>query len=115
MKTPKDLQDKIQSNTDWMNKDENKYSPKRKTLIRENKNLKEMKMYLETSPTEEFLKSEKSRLARIIKGKEDGYDYWLRNVCPDHVETKKRKALFSKENNLSELKRHLKNVKFLLD
>jgi len=114
MKTIKQLQSQIETNNTWLSRSENFGIPKRKSVIRENSNLKELVKYLETKPNESFLVSEKQRLSKIIKSKESNYSYWLEHVCPDSVPLKKRKSLFNKENNLAELKRFLKNINFLL-
>lgn len=46
-------------------------------LKREIKLLKKVEMYLETSPSKTFVKSEIERLKRLVKIRQQGYGNWL--------------------------------------
>jgi len=59
------------------------------SISKKNEYLTNIIMYLETNPKEEFLKSEKARMLKIISAKESQYNYWSSNVCPDDVDVKK--------------------------
>ena len=71
-------------------------------------------MYLETNPKEEFLKSEKNRISKIISAKEIQYDYWSSNVCPDVIDVKKRRSIYNEELGLTSLKHQLKTISYIL-
>jgi hypothetical protein len=85
-----------------------------KLLAKKNKFLQEIIMYLETNPKLEFLQSERDRLSKLISSKEEQYDYWSRNICDKSLEVKKRKSTFDRELGITNLKRQLKTIKFIL-
>jgi hypothetical protein len=90
-------------------------TPKRryKTLETKLKLLRQIKMYLETNPSEEFIELEINRINTYISSKQSQFEYWKKNVCPQHVDTNKRKALFEREVGIPHLKKQLKTLKYL--
>lgn len=86
---------------------------KKKSLGRKNKELREVIMYLETNPNELFIKSEIVRVNKVIQAKLDGFDYWSKNICDKSVEVNKRKSMFSSQMGISNLKKQLKQLKFI--
>ncbi len=88
MKNIKEIKKEILENEKLMRLKKTTYR-KRISLSKRNKCLAEIIMYLETSPSEEFLRNQKSRMLKIISAKESQYGYWSSNVCPDRVGVKK--------------------------
>lgn len=113
MKNISELKQEILDNQKTM-KDEKTTNRKYNSLSKKNERIREIIMYLETSPREEYLKNEKTRMLKIIKSKESEYDYWSGNVCAKEIETKKRKAIFNRENGLTTLKRQIKTISYIL-
>jgi hypothetical protein len=83
-------------------------------LAKKNSELNTFLLYLETSPSEIFLKQEKDRLIKLIEAKEMNYAYWSATVCPDDVDVKKRRQLFNKEVGITKLKNQLQSITYLL-
>jgi hypothetical protein len=113
MKTVQEINVAISDNATLMKRDETR--PRTyKLLAKKNKFLQEIIMYLETNPKLEFLQSERDRLSKLISSKEEQYDYWSRNICDKSLEVKKRKSTFDRELGITNLKRQLKTIKFIL-
>jgi hypothetical protein len=88
---------------------------KKKTSIsKQNKFLREMMMYIETNPREDYLIKEREKLQNIIKSKEDQYIFWSANICDKKVDVNKRRALFNKEIGLIHTKKQIKTLNFIL-
>lgn len=75
---------------------------------REVKHLKVIRMYLEYSPSEDYLKSEVSRLQKFITITID------RNFDKLEKMSVKNKAKFNKDEGLTLARKQLKNIKFIL-
>jgi hypothetical protein len=86
-----------------------------KRISRETGQLRTIEKYLETNPSEEYLKKERARMERILKAKNDQYEYWLKHNKPFEVEPKDARSFFNKENGLNVLKRQLKMVNLILE
>lgn len=68
--------------------------------------------YLESHPTEEFLKKEQDRLAKRIVLLKAGFKDWLPDKQYDTE--KKQQIAYYKECKIPSLNNHLKTIKFLL-
>lgn len=75
---------------------------------------KNVLMYLETNPRIEFLQSEKARLEKIIEAKNSKYEYWIKNVVSHEVLEKDRRNLFNRETGITNCKRFLKSINYIL-
>ena len=84
------------------------------SISKKNEMLKFYISYLESNPSEEFLKQDKDKMLKIIKNKEADYAYWLEHVCPQDILPKKRRALFNKETGITELKKKIKTLNYIL-
>ncbi len=76
--------------------------------------LRSVLMYLETNPRIEFLQSEKARLEKIIEAKNAKYQYWIKNVVSHEVLEKDRRNLFNRETGITNCKRFLKTINYIL-
>lgn len=83
-------------------------------IIRKDKFLKEILMYLETNPKLEFLNKEKERLSTLIIAKESQFERWSKNICDKSLEVSKRKSTFDRELGIKNLKNQLKTINFIL-
>ena len=86
---------------------------KKKSLGKKNKELREIIMYLETNPSDVFVKSEIDRIYSIISNKLLNYDYWSKNICDKSVEVNKRKSMFNSQLGITNLRKQLKQLKFI--
>lgn len=84
------------------------------SIVKKDKFLNEILMYLETGPKLEFLLKEKERLSSIIAAKEEQFEYWSKNVCDKSLDVKKRKSTFDRELGIKTLKVQLKTINFIL-
>lgn len=75
--------------------------------------LKVVKMYLETSPSEEFCMVEQRRIERLIKSKQDQFDTWKLNH--KGLELKELKKLFKKEFSIDKLMSQAKALSFIIN
>lgn len=115
MKNLKEVQDKMNQNLEHASKNGFNINTKEgKKIARENKLLRSVLLFLEKNPNEDFLKSEKSRLQKIISEKEKGYEYWSANICDKSVEVHKRKSMFNKELGLTKMRAQIKHINFIL-
>jgi hypothetical protein len=86
-----------------------------KRAAKELKLLTSVRNFLETSPSEEFVKSEIKRLNQIIIGKNNTYEYWKINVAPKNLDKESQyTSLFKREMGLGKISRQLKMLKFIL-
>lgn len=76
--------------------------------------LKYIQRYLETSPSEVFLDSEKVRLCGLIKAKQARYNVWKADLAPKNVDPKKYKSIFNKEVGITMFNKQLKTINYLL-
>jgi flagellar motility protein MotE (MotC chaperone) len=86
-----------------------------KKLCNETEVLRTVLKYLETKPSEDYLKREKERLEAIVKAKNDQYEYWLKHNKPLEVDPKNARSYFNKESGVTVLSRQLKTIKIILD
>ena len=70
--------------------------------------------YLETNPNEDYLKSEKAKILNIINQKEANFNYWSEEVCSKDIPVAKRRALFNKEVGITDLKKRIKTLNYIL-
>ena len=113
MKKIEDLQKEISENIKLM-KSRKEMNHSYSSISKKNDVLKFYISYLESNPSEDFLKSDKERMLGIIKSKESNYNYWNKNVCPQDVPDKKRRSLFNKETGIAELKKRIKTINYIL-
>lgn len=76
--------------------------------------LKMCRLYLETNPSPEFLKSEVKRMEDIVSSKESQFKEW---TVPHELKSQsinKQKAAFFREVGVSDIKKRIKTVKYLL-
>ncbi len=95
-------------------KDKKTSIKKYKSISVKNQKIKELIMYLETAPKEDFLRSERIRMEGIVTAKESQYAHWSSNICPDSVEVKNRRSMFNTELGLVALKRQIKTLSYIL-
>lgn len=110
MKTFKDIQKEIEIASSGM------YHGA-KSLKRQNKKveeLKKLKYYLETNPSEESLRNQLEQIGKQIDGINKNYAVW-KNTAPKDVSPKKWGAIFDKETGVKDLKARQKTLKYLLD
>ncbi len=84
------------------------------SISKKNDVLKYFIAYLESNPSEEYLKAEKIKMQKIINNKESHFDYWSKNVCPQDVIITKRRSLFNKEAGITDLKKRIKTLNYIL-
>lgn len=106
MKEVKSIQTEIDSLLEEL-----KHAEKDKPLFKRLQFLKVCKMYLETNPSEDFIKKEKSRLSKRIQLLRDGYSgYKAKDPDP-----KKWKSEYNKATGLNQLNVQLRTINFLLN
>lgn len=86
-----------------------------KGVLKKIEALKTAKRYLETKPSETFLKSEYSRITEFIQSKQSQFERWKKDAAPKNVDPKKFPAMFAKEVGITLAKKQLKTVKYLID
>jgi hypothetical protein len=84
------------------------------SISKKNDVLKYFIAYLESNPSEEYLKAEKIKMQKIISTKESHFDYWSKNVCPQDVSITKRRSTFNKEVGITDLKKRIKTLNYIL-
>lgn len=84
------------------------------SISKKNDILKYFIAYLETNPSEEYLKAEKIKMQKIIATKESQFGYWSENVCSQDVSITKRRSLFNKEVGITDLKKRLRTLNYIL-
>ena len=75
---------------------------------------KSILLYLERNPTEEYLLKEKDRLQKIIASKTNMFHYWRKHIGFE-LEEKKQVSTFNKENNITYMRKQIKNINFILN
>lgn len=88
-----------------------KYKSRQKKLKIEYDFLNVCKLYLETEPTEEFIKKEKKRLENRLQLISEGYKHDERQTLKDQ---KKDRKDYDKLMGVSKIKSQLKAIYFLL-
>jgi hypothetical protein len=53
-------------------------------------------------------------MQKIISAKESQFIYWNENVCLQDVEINKRRSLFNKEVGITDLKKRIKTLNYIL-
>lgn len=73
-------------------------------------------LYLSTDPSETFIKREINRISNQIETAYASIESWLssQKIAVKKLPEEKRKRLFEKEAGIPKLRKHLKNLKFLL-
>lgn len=84
------------------------------SISKKNDILKYFIAYLESNPSEEYLKAEKIKMQKIINTKESQFDYWNKNVCSQDVSVTKRRSTFNKEVGITDLKKRIKTLNYIL-
>ena len=84
------------------------------SISKKNDILKYFIAYLELNPSEEYLKAEKIKMQKIINAKESKFDYWSENVCSQDVIEKKRRSVFNKEVGITDLKKRIRTLNYIL-
>jgi NAD-specific glutamate dehydrogenase len=80
-------------------------------IKKEVKRLKEVKLYLETAPREEFVKEEIERLSRRIEQINGGYKEWLKAMNKtDSIQAKKE---YREETGIAVLNRQIQTLRFI--
>jgi ribosomal protein L29 len=75
--------------------------------------LKQNILYLETTPSIEFLKSEKERLSKIIESKLSQFNEWAQNA-PEAKSAKNPMLVYKNQMGIPAFKRQLANINSLL-
>jgi hypothetical protein len=84
------------------------------SISKKNEILKFYIAYLESNPSEEYLKSERIKMQKIICTKESQFNYWNENVYLQDVAITKRRSLFNKEVGITDLKKRIKTLNYIL-
>lgn len=113
MKNTEDLKKEVADNIKLM-KQKKEAGLKYKSISKKNEELTSINRYLESNPKEDFLKTEKDKIQKIIDSKKSQFGYWTENVCPQDVHQGKRRALFNKEVGITDLNKRLKALNFIL-
>ena len=88
----------------------------RKRMVKNTETLLVLKRYLETKPKQEFVEKEKARIKKIIASKQSQFHDWKTNVLEDNtISIAKKNRLFCKETGITQLRKQLKNLNFLLN
>lgn len=113
MKNIQDLKKEVSENIKLM-KQKKELGRSYLSISKKNEQLKYFITYLETNPSEDYLKSERDKLQAIISTKSSQFDYWSKNVCSQEVLVTKRRNLFNKEVGITDLKKRLKTLNYIL-
>src|SRR5689334_12313787 len=70
--------------------------------------LKQVRLYLETNPTAEYLQREIARLETLISNLESKFDGWKISNPPDGVPVEKLKSFYNNEMGINHMKSQLK-------
>lgn len=77
--------------------------------------LRSIRNYLETEPTEEFVRSEAEKLELKLNTIEDAFEVWLSKRPEPYSKSEKQwKAEYNKEMGVKNLNNQLDNLKFIL-
>lgn len=77
--------------------------------------LKNLKLYIESNPSEGFIKSEIDRIEKSIERINDFENFKIWRLSQDHSDQKKLKTQYNKELGLPTLKAQLKTLNYLLN
>lgn len=84
------------------------------SITKKNDILKYFVAYLESNPSEEYLKATKIEMQKIINAKESQFDYWNEYVCSKDISVTKRRSTFNKEVGITDLKKRIKTLNYIL-
>ena len=59
-------------------------------------------------------RQEKVMSSLIVNTKESQFDYWSKNVCSQEVGITKRRSLFNKEVGITDLKKRIRTLNYIL-
>jgi ribosomal protein L29 len=110
MKTIKELKSQI---TDIINQ-VSTGAIKEKAAIREVSRLRQNIAFLETNPSEAFLKSEIERLENIIKDKSSQFNQWFQGASQLDRNRPRPSAYYYKIMGIDVMKKQVENIKLLL-
>ena len=112
MKTPEQVKKEIEELI-LQKKDAKTYRALKK-INNKIEDLKTIVLYLETNPSEEFIKSEKARLEKQVDAIEDNFQKWL-NSGSSRRHSEKPLKVYYKEMKLEEVTKRLKTINYLLE
>ncbi len=123
MKTLKQIDIMIQENVDVVKKsrEDNKTKkklPAEKKALAKIAFLNMIKMYLETAPSEDFIKTNLDIVNKAIKTREDSYTDWLKSGTtgvPFGTPESKMKTFYNTYSGLKELKKQKETLDFILN
>ncbi len=73
-----------------------------------------IKFYLESQPSENFLKSNLNEIKKRIASLSSGFGEWLKSVDKKDSDPKKLKTRFNTEMGLGKMKNQIKTLEFIL-
>jgi hypothetical protein len=76
--------------------------------------LRHVILFLETNPSEDYMRREAARLDKLITSLESQYETWTKNTPPD-APPNKFKSVFNKEMGLTLLRLQRKTAYFILN
>lgn len=128
MKTIEEVKNEIDGNMEYLERLHEKISKGVKTsrevkmhqrdfnrVIKENAILREILMYLQTNPKEEFIISEREKVQKVLASKNFQFTFWVRNCCPDDLPVNKRRSVYNKEQGITILQHQLKTLNLILN
>lgn len=113
MKKIEDLKIVVSENIKLM-KQNKEFNRSYTSLSKKNEILKHFIAYLESNPSEEYLKEEKAKMQKIINNKESQFEYWSEHVCLKDVSPTKIRSTFNKEVGITDLKKRIKTLNYIL-
>jgi hypothetical protein len=85
-----------------------------RSISKKNELLKYFISYLESNPSEDYLRAEKNKIQKIINAKDGQFEYWSENVCSQDINEIKRRTLFNKEVGITDLRKRIKTLNYIL-
>lgn len=89
--------------------------PDYKRAERRLKLLQPLLAYLETEPSEEYVRKKLERCRALLQKIEDGYEAWCSNNQTDFLSTQNPKSKYDTMMDTATIRRHIKNAETILN
>jgi hypothetical protein len=70
---------------------------------------------VETNPSKDFCLKERDRLKFTVEGIKGRFEFWKKNNAPKDADPKDLKSIFARVTGLSEVKKSLKTINYILE